>query len=183
MKIIGKEIIRYGEIDSTNDEARRLIAKGAGEGTVVVAGAQSRGRGKPGNRWFSPRDAGVYLSAVVKPFKNPKDLGPITQLGAKAAVSAIKKTTGLPAKIKLPNDVLINDKKAGGVLVERVVSGHLIIGIGVNVNNEAASFPPEISAAATSLKIESGEDQVLSDFTGLLVGELNKEYLAYLAKI
>jgi BirA family biotin operon repressor/biotin-[acetyl-CoA-carboxylase] ligase len=183
VEIIGKKIIKYQEIDSTNDEARRLIAKGKGEGTVAVAGTQTKGKGKPGSRWFSPAEAGIYLSAIIRPFRNPKDLGLITQLGARAAVRAIKRAAGLEAEIKLPNDVLINSKKVGGILVERTGSGHLIIGIGVNLNNAVDSFPPEIKAAATSLKIETGETYDLSAFTDLLIGELDKEYLAYLAKI
>ena len=77
----------------------------------------------------------------------------------------------------------MNDKKASGILVERMASGHLIIGIGVNVNNSVGSFPPEIRNTATSLRIESGRDFDLGEFSNRLISELNKEYLAYLANI
>jgi BirA family biotin operon repressor/biotin-[acetyl-CoA-carboxylase] ligase len=181
--IIGKKIIHYKEIDSTNDQAKRLIKKGFGEGTVIVADSQSKGRGKPGSSWFSPPKDGIYLSAVVKPYKNPKDLAPITLLGAKAVVNSIEKTSPLKAKIKLPNDVIVNDKKICGVLVERVASGHLIIGIGVNINNPVGSFPEEIKDSASSLKIESKKNIEPQKFVGVLVSELDQEYLAYLGKI
>lgn len=187
--IIGKKIIQYKKIDSTNDEAKRLIKKGAGEGTVLVADFQSKGRGKPGSCWYSPPGVGVYLSVIVKPFRNPtivgnsKDLFLITTLGAKAAIAAISKVSGLAGGIKLPNDIVINRKKAGGVLVERVPSGHLIIGIGVNVNNEEGSFPEEIKDTATSLKIESGKSISMEKLINALVSELDREYLAYLKKV
>jgi len=183
MKIIGKKIIKYNEIDSTNDCAKRLIAKGAGEGLIVIAGSQSVGRGKPGSSWFSPPDVGVYLSAVVKPYKNPKDLASIIVIGAHAVIDTVEKITKLKAKIKEPNDVLLNGRKICGILVERLVSGHLIIGIGVNVNNQTGSFPKELTDSSTSLKIESDKDCDLQNFVDLLILHLDQEYLAYLGKI
>lgn len=182
LQIIGKKIIHCPEVDSTQDEAKRLIKKGVSEGTVVVADSQAKGRGRPGNSWYSPL-GGAYLSAVVKPFKNPKDLSPITILGAKAAVSAVEKISNLKVEIKLPNDIIVNSKKAGGVLVERVASGYLIIGIGVNINNEKGSFPKEIENTATSLKIETGRNYETKKFIEILISELDREYLAYLKKV
>jgi len=183
MQIIGKKIIYYSEIDSTNDEAKRLIGKGIGEGTVIIADSQTRGRGKPGNRWYSPAGVGVYLSAIVKPFRNPKDLSSITLLGAKAALAAIEKVSGLVGKIKLPNDVIIHGKKVGGVLVERLSSGHLIVGVGININNENGSFPKEVGDAATSLRVESGKSLSIEKFVNILISELDREYLEYLKKV
>lgn len=181
--IIGKKIIHYREIDSTNDEAKRLVKKGLGEGVVVVADCQSKGRGKPGNRWYSPEGVGVYLSVVVKPFRNIRDLSSITILGARAAVAAIEKVSGLVGKIELPNDVFINGKKVGGILTERLSSGQVIIGIGINVNNEKGSFPDEIAESATSLKIESGKKFSVEKFIDTLISEINREYLEYLGKV
>jgi len=181
--IIGKKIIHYKEIDSTNDQARRLVKEGLGEGAVIIADTQTKGRGKPGSAWFSPAGVGVYLSAVVKPYKNPDDLAPITLLGAGAAVSAIMRTTGLEAEIKPPNDVLLKGKKLCGILVERVASAHLIIGLGLNLNTSAQSFPEDLKDHATSLLIESGKSYNLREFANILIAELDKEYLAYLTKI
>jgi BirA family transcriptional regulator, biotin operon repressor / biotin---[acetyl-CoA-carboxylase] ligase len=180
-KIIGNKIVRYKEIDSTSDEAKRLIKKGALEGTVVVAGTQTEGKGKPGSGWFSPPDYGVYLSVILKPFKNPNDLPSITIIGAEAVIRVIKKVSNLTANIKLPNDVLINGKKIAGILTERDSSGNLIIGVGVNINNPPNSFPPDLTA--TSLRIESGKEHNLKAFIDLFLTELDREYLAYLGKI
>lgn len=117
----------------------------------------------------------------MKPYKNPQDLAPVTFLTAQAVINAVQKAGKLPAEIKLPNDVLIQGKKVCGILVERVVSGHLIIGIGVNVNNSLDSFPDELRGSATSLKAESGRECDLQQFIDFLLSELDKEYLAYLA--
>lgn len=176
-----KKNIYYKELDSTSDEARRLINEGALEGTVIVAGTQTKGRGKPGSDWFSPPDHGVYLSVILKPFKNLNDLSSITIIGAEAVIKTIKKVANLSADIKLPNDVLINGKKIAGILTERDPSGNLIIGIGVNINNPPDSFPPDL--IATSLKIETGKERDIKGFIDLLLTELDQEYLAYLGKI
>ncbi|MFC1510924.1 biotin--[acetyl-CoA-carboxylase] ligase [Candidatus Margulisiibacteriota bacterium] len=183
-----KQLAAYRELDSTNDEAKRLVKQGASEGAVIIAELQSKGRGKPGFGWFSPPGVGVYLSAIVKPFKNPNDLGPITLVGAEAVVETVAKVTKVAnvakvTKIKMPNDVLLNGKKICGILVERVASGHVIIGIGVNLNNPAGSFPEELKDTATSLKIETGRDFDRQEFIDGLLVELDQAYLAYLNKI
>ncbi|MBN2058648.1 MAG: biotin--[acetyl-CoA-carboxylase] ligase [Candidatus Saganbacteria bacterium] len=182
--IIGKEILRYDIVDSTNDEAKRLIASGHGEGLVVVAAAQSKGRGKQGSHWASPAGMGLYLSAVVLPFKDLVALVPITLVVAKAVGAAIEKASGLKTEIKPPNDVLLNGKKICGVLVERLVSGHVIIGLGVNVNTPAAELlPAKIGQPATSLLLETGRESDLESFFHEVLATLDHRYLAYLNEI
>jgi BirA family biotin operon repressor/biotin-[acetyl-CoA-carboxylase] ligase len=181
-KIIGNKILHYAEIDSTNDEAKRLIGKGLSEGTVIVADAQTKGRGKPGSSWFSPKGDGLYLSAIVCPYKNPQELASLTLVVAKAVVQAIADITGLTAEIKPPNDVLINGKKVCGILLERIAGGEIIIGIGVNVNNPVDSFREDISQCATSLCIETGRQHDINCLIDKILEELNVSYLAYLNK-
>ena len=95
----------------------------------------------------------------------------------------MKKSAGISAEIKPPNDVLIQGKKVCGILVERVASGHLIIGIGLNVNALRESFPDELKESATSLKIETGRDFEIPALVDALLDELEREYLAYLTKV
>lgn len=178
--IIGKNIIQLTETDSTNEEARRLIRKGAGEGTVIIAGRQSSGRGKPGKSWLSPK-GGLYLSAIAAPRINPRSLAPITMIGALAGRAAIIAATGLPVVIKWPNDLLIRGKKVGGVLVERVASGQLIIGLGINVNLGKKDLPAALPA--TSLLIETKKKVDLGKFSTAAIKELDQAYLEYLRKI
>lgn len=176
--IIGKKYFHYKKIDSTNEEARRLIKKGLGEGLVVTADTQTKGKGKPGSRWLSPK-GNLYFSAVIKPYKNPKDLAPITLLGALAARTMISKVAKLAVVIRWPNDLRVHGKKAGGVLTERLPSGHLIIGIGINV----AVSPIGLKRRATSLKAETGKSFSLARCVKILSRELDREYLAYLSKV
>ncbi len=179
-RIIGNKIFCYATIDSTNDEARRLIEKGEGEGAVVQAEEQAKGKGKPGRSWYSPARLGIYLSAIVKPHKNPREIASITLIGARAVVNLLVEVAGVKADIKLPNDVMVGGKKIAGILVERLDSGCIIMGIGVNLNQSAGSFPPDIADTATSLKIETGRDFDLTQTTDALVAALDSEYLAYL---
>lgn len=176
--IIGKKQLHYKKVDSTSEEARRLIKKGLGEGLVVTADTQTKGRGKPGSRWLSPK-GNLYFSAVIKPYKNPKDLAPITLLGALAARAMIYEAAKLSAVIKWPNDLRVHGKKVGGVLTERLPSGHIIIGIGINV----AVSPRELKSRATSLKAESKKSFHLKRCVEILSRQLDREYLAYLSKV
>lgn len=179
--IIGTKIFRYLEIDSTSDEARRLIGQGTGEGVVVAAQEQSKGRGKPGNTWFSPK-GNLYLSIILKPYKNPQELSSITLIAALAGKAMITKIAALHVVIKQPNDLLVNGKKIGGILTERIPSGYLILGVGINLNSDERAFPPELKKQSTSLKIETGKDFELEECLQSFLLELNQQYLAYLSK-
>ncbi len=171
--LIGKKLLHYDVIDSTNDEARRQVQQGEGEGLVITAASQTAGRGKPGAGWFSPK-GNLYLSLVVKPHRSLRELAPLTITAALAARAAIVGATRLPVVIKWPNDLLVRGKKLGGILTERLSSGHVIIGIGINL----ARHPEQ----ATSLDREVGKRTDLRRFTDRLLRELDKEYLAYLSK-
>jgi BirA family biotin operon repressor/biotin-[acetyl-CoA-carboxylase] ligase len=144
---------------------------------VVVADMQTKGRGKPGSSWFSPK-GNLYFSAVVKPFKNPKDLVSLTLLGALAARAMINKISKLPVVIKWPNDIRVHGRKVGGVLTERLPSGHLIIGIGINLNN----VPAEVKRTATSLRMLTGKRFEPKKIADSLITELDKEYRLFLKK-
>jgi len=176
--IIGNKVLHYKELDSTNEEARRLIKKGWGEGLVVVAESQTKGRGKPGRRWFSPQ-GNLYLSAVIKPYKNPQELAPITLIGALAARAVIVRLTKLPVIIKWPNDLQIHGRKVGGILTERLSSGQVIIGIGLNLN----SAPAEVKQTAVSLRQLTGKKYDPRAAISRLTVELDKEYQLFLKRL
>ena len=179
--IIGKKLVHLRETDSTSDEARRLIKAGAGEGLAVLADRQTGGKGKPGSRWFSP-PGNLYLSVVIKPHKNAGQLGAVTFFSALAVRSLIVKLAKLPAVIKWPNDLLVRGKKTAGILTERLASGHLIIGIGLNLNSDRRAFPSELKRTATSLKIETGKKYSIERCAALLLSLLDAEYRAFLER-
>jgi BirA family biotin operon repressor/biotin-[acetyl-CoA-carboxylase] ligase len=140
------------EIDSTNDEIRRLAEAGAPDGRIVVADRQTAGRGRRGTAWVCPPGEALAFSVLMRPAE-PKGLWPRLALAAGLAVAEGLETFGVAAGIKWPNDVWIAGKKVCGVLAE-AGGDFVVVGIGVNVN--VTAFPEELSSIATSLRLESG---------------------------
>jgi len=140
------------EVDSTNDEVRRLAEAGAPDGRVVIADRQTAGRGRRGAAWVSPTGEALAFSVLVRPGE-PKALWPRLALAAGLAVAEGLESFGVAAGIKWPNDVWIAGRKVSGVLVE-AGADFAVIGIGVNVN--VTEFPPVLEAVATSLRLETG---------------------------
>lgn len=159
-RLLGSEIVYFDTIGSTNDEAMRLAAGGAPEGTVVVSEEQTRGKGRLGRSWLSPKYQGIWFSVILRPQVLPIETGLITLAAAAAVARAIAKETGLEAEIKWPNDVLIRGKKVAGVLSEMSAEQDkvhfVVVGLGTNANVEAKAFPAEWRQRATSLKEQLG---------------------------
>lgn len=150
----------YPSLGSTNTEARRLAEEGATGGTVVLADAQSAGKGRRGRAWHSPPGRGIYFSTVLRPPKIcPAAAAPVTLAAAAALAGSLRKTTGLEITVKWPNDLLIGAKKMGGILTEaktnRQTLLYIVLGVGLNVNHRAGDFPPELQECACSLYLES----------------------------
>ncbi|MFZ5447325.1 MAG: biotin--[acetyl-CoA-carboxylase] ligase [Thermodesulfobacteriota bacterium] len=152
-RILAGPVHYFETLDSTNNYAKELAARGAPEGTVVIAETQTGGRGRLGRGWISPPGVGLYVSVVLRPMLPPMELPQITLTTAVAVVRAIRQITGVAPGIKWPNDLLVNGKKLGGILTEMETESdrirHVVIGLGLNVNN--LDFPPELVASATSL--------------------------------
>ena len=183
-KIIGKEIHYYKSLGSTNDIAYDLGRTGAGEGTLVIANEQTKGRGRLGRRWESPEKGGIYLSCILRPRALPTEIPKITLAAAVAVVKAINEFCGLKALIRWPNDILISDRKAGGILTELKAemdrTNFVILGIGINLNTKKKALP----AAGTSLKEESKSSRDFSriDFIKTLLRALEREYYSFKEK-
>ncbi len=154
---IGRNVLHYFRIDSTNALALKAAADGAEHGTVVVAEEQTAGRGRLGRAWFSEKSSGIYTSIILRPPLSPAAAPVITLMAGLAAQKAVKSATGLDADIRWPNDLLVNGKKVCGILTEmsaEVDQIHaVVIGIGINVNH--STMPPELEDIATSLRIEA----------------------------
>lgn len=197
-EFVGNDIYVFQSVSSTQDVARELLKKGAIEGTVVLAETQTKGRGRFGRNWVSPREVGIWASVILHPdrffnknktsqnsqyttsadndqqgfeISSPQytasagsvtgntmmfDRGCLTiSLTCGVAIAnAIRQVTGLRSFVKWPNDVLLHRKKVAGILVE-VVGESVIVGLGINVNQE--QFPEFLMDSATSLRIESGK--------------------------
>jgi BirA family biotin operon repressor/biotin-[acetyl-CoA-carboxylase] ligase len=148
----------FETLNSTNDLAKELAARGAPEGTLVVAEAQTGGRGRLGRQWNSPPGLGLYASLVLRPPLPPLELPRITLTTAVAVVRALRRVAGVSPGIKWPNDLLLHGKKLAGILTEMETESdcirHVVVGLGLNVNNR--EFPPELAAGATSLTLATG---------------------------
>ncbi|HEX9078850.1 MAG TPA: biotin--[acetyl-CoA-carboxylase] ligase [Desulfuromonadaceae bacterium] len=183
---IGRRIICYREIDSTNDAAFRLAEDGAEEGTVVIAEAQRRGKGRLGRQWQSPAGVNLYCSVILRPPIPPVMAAQMTFLSAVAAARAMEAVTPLAPSIKWPNDLLLNGAKVAGLLNEMSAEtekvNFIVLGIGVNINMRREHFSGELRHPATSLLLEGGSEVSRLAFTRALMEALDVLYAAYLEK-
>jgi len=159
-RVLGTEIVYHREVTSTQSIAKLLAAQGATEGTIAVAETQSGGRGRIAREWASPV-GGIYFSIILRPDIKPAEALQLPLIAGIAVARAIEKFSKLKPKLKWPNDIIVNDRKAGGILTEMSAEVDrlewVIIGIGLNVNTPQESFPLEIEGTATSLKEAGGK--------------------------
>jgi len=178
--IIGKNIHYFKETESTNILARDM-AGSVDEGTVVIAESQTGGRGRMGRKWISP-EGGIWLSVILKPKMQPLHAPRITLLAGVAAAKTIR-GYGLSAKIKWPNDVLINGKKVCGILTEIGAEmdsiQYVVVGVGIDANVDTETFPEEFRDSSTSLKNELGFDINRVEFVQRLLSELETLYMKF----
>jgi BirA family biotin operon repressor/biotin-[acetyl-CoA-carboxylase] ligase len=157
----------------------------ASEGEVFLAEEQTAGRGRGSHSWHSERGAGIYCSVLLRPRIKPADSLWISLLSAVAVQDAVKEVTGLQPDIRWPNDLVLNDKKLGGILTELSSDStrvnHVVVGIGINVLHR--SFPPELSGLATSLALEIGKEPSRLEVTAALLKSLDREYRALMRAI
>ena len=158
--VVGKRILYYNELESTMDKAARLAEDGADEGTVVIAERQSAGRGRQGRSWVS-QPGNLLLSIVFRP--NMEQLPFISPIGGVAAARAVRKATGLAPRIKWPNDLMLDSRKAAGILAESAIAGdsvcYAVLGLGINVALDVAEIDG-ISSIATSVNAAAGGHEV-----------------------
>ncbi len=177
--ILGREIISYKKVDSTNTVAYSLAEKGMKEGAVVLADEQTAGKGRHGRAWTSPPKSGIYLSCILRPGIAPNEIAGITLMAAVAVAKSIRELSGLDALIKWPNDILISGKKVCGILTEIKAEQDgvefVILGIGLNVNTKARHLP----RGATSIREETDRKEDLSrvEFTKRILERLETEYM------
>lgn len=152
----GCRLVCYQETDSTNVRAAQLAEEGAAHGMLVVADAQSAGRGRRGRSWASPKGKNVYFSLLLRPAFPPDKASMLTLVMALAVKETIEEVCGTEAKIKWPNDIVVGGKKVTGILTELRMQGtaidHVVIGVGINVKEQV--FAPEYAEHATSLETE-----------------------------
>ncbi|MGH9373700.1 MAG: biotin--[acetyl-CoA-carboxylase] ligase [Vicinamibacterales bacterium] len=176
----GGRVVFFSETKSTNDIAIAMAERGAPDGAMAIALAQTAGRGRLGREWFSPAGAGLYVSIVCRVARAAPVL---TLAGGVATADGIRRATGLPALIKWPNDIVIADsvaagrrRKLAGVLAEGSTGSeglqHVVLGFGINLR--PAVYPPAIAARATSIETELGREVDRAALLGEILCALNE---------
>lgn len=179
---VGKKIYYFDAVASTMNVAMQLGVDGSPEGTLVLAESQTKGRGRLGREWFSPKYKGIYLSLILKPKILPAEASIFTLLAGVSISEAIKEITGLDVHIKWPNDILLGHKKLGGILTELNAEmdevNFVIIGAGLNVNNDKKALP----AAGTSLREHKKEHLDRVSLLQEILRRIESNYLLFQGK-
>lgn len=180
VRVVGRDIRVFEQTTSTNDVVEKFARDGVREGVVVFAESQTKGRGRMGRKWSSPTHKGLWFSVLLRPELRPQETTQLTVASATALRRAIESVVGLSAEIKWPNDLLIGGKKVAGILTEMSAEvdrvRHIIIGIGVDVNQDASDFPAELRGIATSLKVAAGEAISRAELATEMLRELDADY-------
>lgn len=160
-RLVGRRIHYVETVDSSSTFLKSLASKGEPAGAVVVAGEQTRGRGRAGRAWFSPRGLGLWFSVLLRPDGGTDELAPLPIVVAASVAEALADASGVALAVKWPNDIVCGGRKLGGILLESVrgvsgAVGGVIIGVGLNVGMDRGDFPAEIAEKATSLTMLSG---------------------------
>jgi BirA family biotin operon repressor/biotin-[acetyl-CoA-carboxylase] ligase len=179
-EIVGRDIRVFEQTTSTNDVIEKLARDGVKEGAVVFAESQTRGRCRLGRVWLSPARKGIWFSVLLRPDLRPQETTQLTVASATALRRAIQSESGLDPEIKWPNDILIRGKKVAGILTELSAElnrvKHVILGIGVDANQNVNEFPAELRKTATSLKIETGKMISRPELATAILRELDHDY-------
>ncbi len=184
---LGRSLHIVEETSSTNSAALALAQQGAVDGTVVIAEAQTSGRGRLGRHWHSPQGKNLYASILLRRAPLPTDvsrwLSWAPLLSAVAVARGIQVVTALKPSLKWPNDILLGQRKVGGLLCESSGMGSaqpvVIVGIGVNVNMWRDAFPEDLRDLATSLAAEAGHPFDRTSLLAMILSELELRYDAF----
>jgi biotin-[acetyl-CoA-carboxylase] ligase BirA-like protein len=179
-KLIGKTIHYLSEVASTNDIAKEMAALRAKEGTVIVAGIQTGGKGRFGRKWASPK-GGLWFSTILRPKLHPREIPKLTIVSSLAVAKTISQLFNLKPEVKWPNDVLINAKKVCGILSEANTRGgtinFVVVGVGLNANIELNSLPKQVRENATSLKQELNRNIECEQLLCVLLEKIEHYYV------
>ncbi|MBX6363022.1 MAG: biotin--[acetyl-CoA-carboxylase] ligase, partial [Gemmatimonadetes bacterium] len=167
-------LLVFATLDSTNDTARRLAETGAPAGTVVLADEQRRGRGQHGRSWHAPAGKGLLLSVLLRPDEDGAGAPSILPIRVGLAVAqAVEAATGIDVRLKWPNDLLVGGRKLAGILCEGVRGGagaqSVVVGVGINVDQDLHELPPCIDPPATSLRLAAGRPVARAPLAGEVV--------------
>lgn len=175
-QFFGSQILIFDEIDSTQDYCLKNI-KGLNNGSLVIAEVQYKGRGRLGRIWHSPAQKGIYMSLVLKDSFDRDSIPQLTLLTSVSLANYLNEAYGIEAKTRWPNDVVVEDKKVAGVLAE-VGDGAIVVGIGINVNQNLAELPEEATSLFLCLGREEDRNKILREY----LNGFERDYLEWKEK-
>ena len=184
MSYLGPERMQTVQVlqttDSTNRRVQELAMSGAPDGLTVVANEQSAGRGRLGRSFHSPKDAGIYFSVLLRPTCEPSEIVQITTWTAVAIARAVERTTGMLPDIKWVNDLMMGGRKICGILTEMSIESetgtiqYVVVGIGVNANQNPSDFPEELREIAGSIAMALGHPVRRAELAARMIEEMDK---------
>ena len=169
-------------VDSTQSEVQRRAAAGAPEGTVVTALHLRAGRGRRGHEWWDAPGESLLCSVLLRPDREPAEVPQLALVGGLAVAEALAASTGVSARIRWPNDLLVDGRKLCGILAEAASGAdgrvhHAILGVGINLRQ--SSFPESLAARATSLRLLTGRDHDAAALLAAVLARLEVRYAGW----
>ncbi len=176
--LAGRPLHFLEQTESTNKVAMEMARDEAPAGTLVVAESQTGGRGRLGKTWLSPPGTGLYFSMILRPGLEPAEMPRLTIAAGLAVCRAIHLVCKIEPMIKWPNDILLADRKCGGILMEAELPGkqsaRIILGIGLNISTPVHAFPPDLRERVTSLQDHVAMPVVRRELLSVIVAEIEK---------
>ncbi|RYG73590.1 biotin--[acetyl-CoA-carboxylase] ligase [Lentibacillus lipolyticus] len=181
---IGKNMVHKQMADSTQTIAHQEALNGAPNGTVVIADQQTQGKGRMERQWHSAKGKGIWMSIILRPDLNPGLAPQLTLMTAAVVAEVLTVHTPANPKIKWPNDILLNHKKAAGILTEMQAEQdriqYVVIGIGLNVNQMETDFPDPLKEKATSIRQETGKSCHTTNLIQQILGRFEQVYATFM---
>ena len=175
---VGRPLHLLEQTESTNKVAMEMARTEAPAGTLVVAESQTGGRGRLGKTWLSPPGTGLYFSMILRPGLEPAEMPRLTLAAGLAVCRAIHLVCKIEPMIKWPNDILLGDRKCGGILTEAELPGkqspRIVLGIGLNISTPVQAFPPDLRERATSLQDHVAMPVIRGELLSVMVAEVEK---------
>jgi len=180
-KVLGRSVISYKKVDSTNIIAYELAEKGMKEGAIILADEQVKGKGRHGRHWSSPSKGGIYMSCILRPSIAPNEISRITLLAAVAVAQAIRDISSLEVTIKWPNDIMMDGRKLCGILTQMKAEqdsvDFVVLGVGINVNAAIKNLPKGASSIKEELHRRGGKTTLSRvDLTKRVLERLEEYY-------
>jgi len=185
----GQYLYVLPEVDSTNRYAHNLAKEGAPEGTIVIADYQAAGKGQQGNEWIASSGANILMSLILRPHLDASAVQTITLATANIIVNSLErflileKSESIDLNLKWPNDIMAGSRKMAGILIESTVRNKwidfLIIGVGINVNQDINQLPAAIREHATSMSGETGKKYNRERLVAQLISDFEHNYIRF----